>query len=188
MKTAAAALCAALAACAPLENSDARTEPVAVKPKPAPARGAEDVVAYLGEVRKMSEPALAREITRQRQLLSKDGSDVSRTRLALVLSLAPQADDAEIIALVDPVSRRETAPADVRAMASFLHAMASERRRLKESAATANAKLREERKAVEAQKQRADTAQERAAQLQHKLDALTELEKSLSDRPTSNNR
>jgi hypothetical protein len=71
-------------------------------------------------------------------------------------------------------------------MASFLHTMAGERRRLRESAAAANARLREERKAVDAQKQRADTLQERAAQLQQKLDALTELEKSLSDRPISN--
>ena len=105
--------------------------------------------------------------------------------LALAMSLHPQSDDAEILALVDPIARKESAPNEVRAMASFLHTMATERRRLRESAAAANAKLRDERRAVEAQKQRADTMQERAAQLQQKIDALTELEKSLSDRPVT---
>ena len=57
---------------------------------------------------------------------------------------------------------------DMREMASFLHIQMVERRRLRESAA--------------AQKQRADQLQERVAQMQQKLDALGEIEKSLSDR------
>lgn len=185
MRTLMAILLCAVAGCAALEPGDSAREPVSVALRsPAPSRSRpSDVVAYLGELRSMNEPSLAREIARQRQLLAKDGgSDISRTRLAIALSVSPQGDEAEILALVDPVARKETAHQDVRAMASFLHAMAGERRRLKESAAAANAKLRDERKAVEAQKQRADTAQERAAQLQQKLDALTDLEKSLSDR------
>lgn len=72
--------------------------------------------------------------------------------------------------------------AEVREMASFLHVQAAERRRLRESAAAAEKSLREERKAAESQKARADSLQERAAQLQQKLDALGEIEKSLSDR------
>jgi septal ring factor EnvC (AmiA/AmiB activator) len=184
-RLASAAVFAALAACAPLENTDARPEPVAVKAKPA-ARSGNGLVAYLAEIRNLGDASLTREIARQRQLLVRDGGDAARTRLALALSLSQQGDEAEILGLVEPVARKENAPADVRAMASFLHTIASERRRLKESAAAANAKVREERKAAEAQKQRADTLQERAAQLQQKLDALTELEKSLSDRPISN--
>ena len=69
----------------------------------------------------------------------------------------------------------ERKPAEMREMASFLHSMAVERRRLRESAAAANAKLRDERRVAEAQKQRADT-------LQQKIDALSEIEKSLSER------
>ena len=60
-------------------------------------------------------------------------------------------------------------------MAAFVQALALERRRLKESAAAAQGRLRDERKLAESQKQRADT-------LQQKLDALTELEKSIADR------
>ncbi|HUQ28434.1 MAG TPA: hypothetical protein VM051_07565, partial [Usitatibacter sp.] len=103
------------------------------------------------------------------------------------VSLLPQADEAELLALVEPVAKRD-APAPVKAMASFLQAQALERRRLRESAASARATLRDERRALEAQKQKAETLQERAAQLQQKLDALTELEKSLSDRQNPNPR
>jgi hypothetical protein len=71
-------------------------------------------------------------------------------------------------------------------MASFLLVQAAERKRLKEGAAAAGSRLRDERRATEAQKQRADALQERAAQLQQKIEALTELEKSLSDRQTPN--
>ena len=69
-------------------------------------------------------------------------------------------------------------------MASFLHGIALERRRLKESAAATGARLREAQKARDNEKQRAEALQERAAQLQQKLDALTDIEKSLSDRTT----
>jgi len=57
--------------------------------------------------------------------------------------------------LLDPALK--SSDRDVRAMASFLHAMTSERRRLKESAAAANAKVRDEKRAADTQKQRADT-------------------------------
>lgn len=72
--------------------------------------------------------------------------------------------------------------AERREMASFLHSLAVERRRLRESAAAAEKSLLAERKAGEVQKQRADALQERVAELQQKLDALTEIEKSLSER------
>lgn len=171
-----------LGACATPEHGGSASQ---MLPAIARPHASEDLVKYLSGLRGLNETGLGREIAHQRQVFARDSSDLARTRLALALSLSPQADDGEIIGLVEPVARKETASQDVRAMASFLHAMASERRRLKESAAAANAKLREERRAVEAQKQRADTLQERAAQLQQKLDALTELEKSLSDRPIS---
>jgi hypothetical protein len=62
-------------------------------------------------------------------------------------------------------------------MAAFVQAQASERRRLKLRATAAAGELREERKLAESQAQRAE-------QLQQKLDALTNLEKSLAERET----
>jgi selenocysteine-specific translation elongation factor len=140
-------------------------------------------MAYMGRLRAMNETSLAAETTRQRQAAQKQPTDVAKLKVAMAMVIAPQAEETDILAVVDPIARKESAEAEVRAMASFLQGIAVERRRLKESAATAGARLRDERKARETEKQRAEAMQERAAQLQQKLDALTDLEKSLSDRP-----
>ena len=177
-----------LAGCAQLEQlfgSPGSSTSAAQPSAPAAHRPPDDVIAYLGSLRGMNEAAIPREVARQRQVLAHDNSDIARTRLALALSLSPQGEDQEVLSLVEPVARKDLARPDVRAMASFLQAMVGERRRLRESAAAANAKARDDRRAADAQKQRADGLQERAAQLQQKLDALTELEKSLSDRQTN---
>jgi hypothetical protein len=148
-----------------------RAAPATEAPATAPAAArlsrsnADELVAYLVRLRGMNEGGLAAESIRQKQLAARATDDMARLKAALALALAPQSDENEILAFVDPLVRKESAPADVRAMASFLQVWAQDRRRLK------------------MQKQRADVLQERAAQLQQKLDALTELEKSLSDRP-----
>lgn len=145
---------------------------------------AEDLAQYLARVGALPEAAQAAEARRQRAAAAR-GDDLARTKAAIALLLTPQPDEAEVLSLVEPVARRESGDPALRGMASFLHAMASERRRLRDSAAAANARLRDERKAHEAQRTRADAALERALQLQQKLEALTEIEKSLSDRPLS---
>ena len=98
---------------------------------------------------------------------------------ALALAPASQSDESDILSLVDPVGKKDNGDRDLRAMASFLQVVVNERRRLKESAAAAAVRLRDERRMQEAQKQRADA-------LQQKLEALTDLEKSPSDRPRTN--
>ena len=148
--------------------------------------GGETLANYLGRLRSMDEAGLAAEAARQRLLLAHDPGDLARVRAALALSLAPHSDETEVLALVQPVAGSAKAPGDLRGMASFLQAMATERRRLRESAATAGTRLRDERHAREQEKQRADVLQERADELQKKLDALSELEKSLSNRPPGN--
>jgi hypothetical protein len=146
-------------------------------PLAEPTRGGEALGTYLDELRVMSDARLAQEAARQRKLAAGSGaSDLERVRAALALTLAPHEDEAPILALVEPVARRENAAPDVRGMASFLQVLATERRRLRESAAAAGQKLREERQSREQERQRADA-------LQQKLDALSELEKSLSNRP-----
>ena len=151
-------------------------------PALAPPAG-ESLVTYLDRLHAMNPPALAAEAARQRRMAQAEGDDVARVRAALALSLVAHGDDNEILALVEPIVADAKAPADMRGMASFLQAMATDRRRLKESAAAAGQKLREEHHAREQEKQRADALQERATDLQQKLDALSDLEKSLSKRP-----
>jgi hypothetical protein len=187
------AACALLAGCHALPSFD----PVIMEPPPQsqaaptrPARGAVtpatpggELVAYLARIRALAEKPLAAETQRQREAVRHHKTDLEAVKLGIALSLSPAADEAEITALMEPVARRRGGDDDVRAMASFLLLQATERRRLKEGVAAAGSRLRDERRAHEAQKQRADALQERAAQLQQKIDALNELEKSLSVRP-----
>ncbi len=159
---AAGALAASCAAPAPVATS-APEPPGATGPSPPTGVSyAEDIVAYLGRIRTMNEAALGAEAAR----MKRDASDLARVKAALALSLSSQSDEAEV-----------HGDRDVRAMASFVQAQASERRRLKQRATAAAGELREERKLTESQAQRAE-------QLQQKLDALTNLEKSLAERET----
>ena len=145
---------------------------------------AEELVAYLARLKSLNENALSAEAARQRQVAQKDSTDLMRVKAAMAMTISAQGDEADILALVDPLVRKDgRIDADVRAMASFLQGIVHERRRLKESAAAAGNRLRDAQRARETEKQRADALQERAAQLQQKLDALTDLEKSLSERP-----
>ncbi|MBC8024282.1 MAG: hypothetical protein H7Y14_14250 [Burkholderiales bacterium] len=163
----------ALAACAAPEPTAVSTSTPApsVGPSPATQSHAEDLLAYLGRLRTMNESALGAEAAR----MKRDASDVARVKGALAMTLSSQSDEGDILELVDPVTRRPNVDRDVRAMATLVHAMATERRRLKQRVAATAGELREERRATESQKQRAEA-------LQQKLDALTELERSLAQR------
>ena len=154
---------------------------ISAPPEPAPAAAstststkrstADDLVAYVASISNMTDSALAAEAMRQR----REASDLARVKAALALSLTIQAEESDILALVEATAKKENIDRDVRAMASYLQAVAIDRRKLKETAATAGARLRDERRAHDAQKHRAEA-------LQQKLDALTDLEKSLADR------
>ena len=183
VRTMAIALGLLVAGCAAVE----RAMPEALRPAPPRERSvqtpsANELLAYMARLRGMNERALAAETARQREMARAQPNDLAQIKVAIALSLSSLSEEGDVISLVDPIVRRDGADEDVRAMASFLHVQALERRRLKESAAASGAKLRDERRAAETQKQRADALQEKAAQLQQKLDALTEIEKSLSDR------
>ena len=160
-----------MAGCAAPDRLAATDAPATPAASTASKSTAEDLLAYLARIRGSSDAALAAEAARQR----REPGDLARVKAALALSLSAQSDDADIASLVDPVTHRESADRDVRSMAAFVHALAAERRRLRENAAAAQGRARDERRLAESQKQRADA-------LQAKLDALTQLEKSLADR------
>ena len=131
----------------------------------------------------MNAAGLAAEAARQRKAAQAGAAgDMARLKAALALSIAPAGEDGDILALLDPVLRRPGADREVAGMANFLLALTVERRHLRENAAAATTRLREQNRALEQQRQRADALGDRAAELQKKLDALSDLEKSLSNR------
>lgn len=146
---------------------------------------ADELATYLASIRKLDAPGLAAEAARQREASRREASTLASLRLALALALAPSSEEGEILALVSPMTADGAAiDESARAMAGFLQEIAGERRRLKESAEAASVRAREDKRAYDAQKARADALQDRNAQLQKKLDALLSLEKSLSNRKT----
>lgn len=172
-------LSATLAACA-----IAPSAPPAPTPAPVPAPSAADrLLARLVALRSLDEVALAAETARARAEAERLPTDASRLEAALALAVAPGGDEDAILALVAPVLRLSPPAApEHQAMAGFLQGMALERRKLREGAAAAGTRVQAERKEALAWKQRADAQQDRADRLQKKLEALTNLEKSLANR------
>ena len=180
----AVATCAvlALAGCAAPETLPAPSRaraPAARQPSPA-----DQLLASIARLKAMDDAAIAGEVARTRSLADASPGDLANLEAALALSAWHGAEDTEILARLAPVLR-ETPPQalpEMRTMAGFLQGIVLERRKLRESAAAAAAKSRDDRREALAQKQRADAQQERADRLQQKLEALTNLEKSLSNR------
>ena len=104
-------------------------------------------------------------------------------RATSALHAARAGDEAELQALSSAVEKAAVSEPRLKPLASFLHEVAIDRRRLRDNLTASTAKLRDERRAHEALRARVDAAQERVTQLQQKLEALSALEKSLSDRP-----
>jgi hypothetical protein len=184
----AATVFAALAsACSFIPQASAPSRPAVPAVVRAPTTS-EKLVAYLATIRAMDEAALAAEAARSRTGMELQPGDFARVELAMVLIASPQSDEAEILAVLSP-ALRDTPPVDtdLRAMAGFLHAIATERRKLREGLVATNAKLKEDRREAQSQKLRADAQQERADRLQQKLEALTNLEKSLANRKNATN-
>jgi hypothetical protein len=187
LKRASAAIAAALlAGCtAPAPTPPPPQPPTVVVAPPRAPSAADELLAYLARLRALDEAGLALETGRQRDFARREPSNLANLKVALVLVAAGEADEAEVLFLVEPMLREGAVrDADVVSMASFLQVVVLERRRLKESAAASGTKSRDDRRAYETQKARADAVLEKNLQLQQKLDALTALEKSLSSRKT----
>jgi hypothetical protein len=153
--------CGALAGCsavrAPQETERAPDVDLAPGTQAAPARpadGAEPLLAYYQQLRKLSGSDLAREHETARQSYTRSRTDYERIRLAMVLSVPGFAfsDDARALELLDPVSKNRNG--QLQGLAFLLAVHLQERRRL-----DANAQG-----------------------LQQKLDALRSLERSMIER------
>jgi hypothetical protein len=167
------AACALLAGCSilkPLEvaEPERQTPPAAVEPAepeqadaaPVPgakgrqASGADNLLAYFTQIRKLSGPDLAREHESARQAFNTGRSEFNRVRLAMVVTLpnTPFFDESRGLELLEPVWKNSES--QLSALATLLASQIQERKRL-----DANAQA-----------------------LQQKLNALKSLERSLIER------
>src|SRR6185369_805391 len=102
-----------LSACSLFERpapSETPSAPVA-EAVSAPAAGtstAQELMAYMARLRTMNETALNAETSRQRQAMQRHPSDLARLKIAIAMTVAPQGEESDILAIVDPIARRET--------------------------------------------------------------------------------
>jgi hypothetical protein len=180
----AALFLAALAAgCAMAPPAPAPVARAPVQAAPA-AHTADRLLASLARLLALDESGLNAEIARRRADLVANPGNLARVEAAMAVAMAPAPDDEQVEELVAPVlAAFPPAEPDLRAMAGFLQGMASERRKLRDGLAAASAKSRDDRREAQSLRLRAEAQQERADRLQAKLEALTNLEKSLANRP-----
>ena len=171
---AAFAACAALAGCGILKPVEAEPDPEQMPPAAvtpaepvvqpsgsvAPgvaarqASGAENLLSYFAQIRKLSGPDLAREHDSARNAFSNGRSEFSRMRLAMVVTLpnTPFYDETRALELLEPVWKNSES--QLSGLAALLVSQIQERKRLDASAQA----------------------------LQQKLNALKSLERSLIER------
>ena len=147
-----------LAGCAVSRQAEVADEPAAVSDLRSESAGdTGNVMAFYVRVRKLPAAELAREQDAARRALSRSRSDGNRMRYALVLAVpgASAADETRALETVEPLTRNTAS--SLHGLAVLLTTMLQEQRRL-------------------------DT---QAQGLQQKLDAMLELERSMTGREGS---
>jgi hypothetical protein len=148
---------------------------------PPPPNPTESIMAYVLKVRNMGNSVLTDEIQRERDALSRERNDLHRIKLAVLLIQTGNADETEVLALVDPVTQEQVDP-NLRALAVLLHTTLGERRRTRESLLSTQVRLREAQKTQESTQTRNDQLKKQVEDLERKLTALKSIEQSLIQR------
>ena len=139
-----------------------------------------DPTLYIARLKALSAPQLLAEVTANRLRLRAVPSAENRIRLALAL-WASGGDDQEIQALAE--SSLATESEQIRGIGSLIIAICMERRRNSDIANRSLSRSRESKRELEAQNAKVDALQRQIVELERKLEALREMEKSLSQRP-----
>jgi len=192
-----AAIVVTIAACAPAgsksASQDAPRYVAVVEPMPSdPDR----IARFYDHLRTLKTDELAVELELTRRSFEKDGSELNRLQLALLLSLpgAGFRDDNAAIALLQPfVKDKGREGSTVRPLAILLQSGLLELRRTDEALQQQSAKLKEELRRTDEALRRTDEAlqqqsarlkeeQRRVEALQLKLEAILDMEMKMIER------
>ena len=194
--------------------------PIQVEPIPAtraivqavPPSEAEQLLGLVARIRQRDARDLAAERERARSQFQREKSDLNRIRFALLLAITPGAvttspassaatalaqDESELIHLLDPLLGGPDAAStpggwEIRALATLLHSMVSERRKIREQLRDAQLRLAVARKddsreteVREAREAEARALRARIEELESKIDALKSIDRSVNQRAGS---
>jgi hypothetical protein len=166
------AVTVAVAACAPADSQTTRHDAPWYRTVVEPKQSDTDRVArFYDRMLTLKANELAGELDVTRQSFEKDKSELNRLQLALLLSLpgASFRDDNAAIALLHPFTKdKGREGSTLRPLAIWLHSELLELRRTEETLQQQAAKLKEE--------------QRRAEALQHKLEAILDMEMKMIER------
>lgn len=190
-----------LSACA-LEPKRAEPPVTRLIVQAAEPSAADKLLAYITQTRKLDAREFAIEREQMRAAFQTEKSEFNRVKLALLLAStsastsgnfsAGASDDAELIALLEPLGRDVNAPttesaaasdaqAGVRALAMLMVGLAQDRKKLREQSRDAQARLttlrRDDSKELEARALRA-----RVSELERKLAAIKSIDSSVNRR------
>lgn len=128
-------------------------------------------MAFYERLRSLQGPSVPEQLAAARQAFETDSSDLNRLQLAMVMTIGGTGvrnDDAIMELLLPMIADEKRDKSSLRAVANLLHSEATEHRRLGDTLRQQALKLKEENRRNDA--------------LQHKLDALLEMEKKIMER------
>jgi chromosome segregation ATPase len=182
-----------LAACA-LEPRHIEAPQTQVMVKPARPSEVEQLLGHVAKVRALETREFITERESARSQVLQDKSDFNRIKYALVLALAPTAstspalagqDDVELLSLIEPLisagSGSTSTDSEVRALATLLHCVVSERRKVREQLRDTQSRLTIARK-DDTREEEARALRARVEELETKLNALKSIDRSVNRR------
>lgn len=142
----------------------------------------EGLMAYVLKARLMTPEALAVEMREQR-LLHEAGNDTATLKLALIMADQPNVQEQDITALLQPLfeESRGTKP-ELRAFALLISRDMQDRKRMKETLASTQNRLRDAQRSQEASEAKAAQMRRQIDELQNKINAFMMMEQSILKR------
>ncbi|MBL8518862.1 MAG: hypothetical protein JNM76_18005 [Betaproteobacteria bacterium] len=140
-----------------------------------------DLASYALKLKALGPQSIQAEVAQLRQQSREAPTYVNRLRLAMALWIS-NGDDLEIQTLADS-SQAAAADSPLRGIGLLLASISAERRRNRELVTTSHSRSQEARRSQESQQARLEALQRQIDELERKLAALREMEKSLIQRP-----
>ena len=164
----------------------------------APPSQADQLLIHVAKVRLLEAREFAAERENVRNQFQRDKSDFNRIKFALMLALVPVAtssassptaqDDVELLSLIEPLiagaGAAGTADSEVRALATLLYGVISDRRKVREQLRDTQARLSLARK-DDTRDAEARALRVRVEELETKLNALKSIDRSVNRRAES---
>jgi hypothetical protein len=165
-------------------QSEAQAQPVSVQTQAAPAspRELDELMAYLLHTRQMSVERLSQE-TQELRRLADERNDIATLKLALLLSDQPNASEIEVMAILQPIFEESRgAKPELRTFALLLFRDVQDRKRMKDTLAAAQSRLKETQRNQEVTEAKAAQMRRQIDELQNKIDAFKMMEQSILKR------